>query len=106
MEQKKQKKKKGISMMMALLLTALIPTVLSAFVIAFVGTVSLESSLEDVVYHELTISADGLRKFYAWDIANMENHMPVYEHDYVDSLLDEGIHLTIFMEDISPSGIS
>ena len=94
------KKKKTISMMSALLLTALIPTTIAAFVIAAVGCVSMSQTMEGEIYHELTVIAEGLKAYYEWDINNNENHMPAYEHDYVDTFLDEGIQLTLFMEDV------
>lgn len=94
------KKKKTISMMSALLLTALIPTTIAAFVIAAVGCVSMSQTMEGEIYHELKVMAQGLEAYYEWDINNNENHMPIYEHDYVDTFLNEGIQLTLFMEDV------
>ena len=94
------KKKKTLSMMVALLFTALFPTTIASCVIATVGSVSMAQTMEDEFYHELTVIAEGLKAYYEWDIKNNENHMPAYEHDYVDTFLDEGIQLTLFMEDV------
>ena len=70
-------KKKTISMMSALLLTAHIPTTIAAFVIAAVGCVSMSQTMEGEIYHELKVMAQGLEAYYEWDIKNNENHMPI-----------------------------
>lgn len=101
-EEKKIKKTKGkgLTMMKALLLTSLLPVLVVSIVLTAVGVRSLTSSLEEDVYHELEVAAEGLASFYVWDIVNMEEHMPVYEHDYVDSLLDNDIQLTLFLDNV------
>lgn len=94
------RKKKTISMMSAQLITALLPTIIAAFVIALIASVSMTNSMEDEVYHELYVTAEGLKEFYEWDIINSENHQPAYEHDYVDLFLKDNIQLTLFTEDV------
>ena len=93
-------RKKKMTMMGALLMVALIPTIVSALVITFVAITSMSNALEYDVYHELKVAAEGLRGHYIGDIINSENHTPEYEHDYVDSLLDNNIHLTLFLNDV------
>ena len=93
-------RKKKMTMMSALLMVALIPTIVSALVITFVAITSMSNALEYDVYHELEVAAEGLRRHYIGDIVNSENHTPEYEHDYVDSLLENNIHLTLFLNDV------
>ena len=93
-------RKKKMTMMGALLMVALIPTIVSALVITFVAITSMSNALEYEVYHELKVAAEGLRGHYIGDIINSENHTPEYEHDYVDGLLDNNIHLTLFLNDV------
>lgn len=95
-----RKTKKTISMMKALLFTALLPTIIAAVIVATVGCVSMAESMERDVFHELRVAAEGLKEYYERDIVNAEDHQPEYEHDYVDTLLDDGIHLTLFLEDV------
>ncbi|MCI7322748.1 MAG: methyl-accepting chemotaxis protein [Lachnospiraceae bacterium] len=94
------KKKKTISMMNTLLFVALIPTIIATVVVAAVGCVEMVNSMESEMFHELRVNAEGLKKYYEWDIANSEDHKPAYEHDYVDLFVNEGIQLTLFMEDV------
>lgn len=94
------KQNKGFTMMKALLLTALIPTILSAVVVATIGTTVMGKALRENVYNELNAAAVGLREYYEWDIVNSEEQMPAYEHEYVECLLNDGIHLTLFWKDI------
>ena len=95
-----QKKKKTISMMASLLITAILPTLIAAVVVAVVGCKAMSDALVKDVYHELRVAAEGLMKYYEWDINNTEDHAPVYEHDYVDCLLEDDIQLTFFLEDV------
>lgn len=92
--------KKGLSMMKALLLISLLPTFVMAIVLTLVGISTLTKSLESDVYHELNVAAEGLAQYYVWDIVNSDDHMPAYEHDYVDSLLDNDIELTLFLDNV------
>ena len=93
-------RKKKMTMMCALLMVALIPTIISALIIAFVATTSMSNALEYDVYHELEVAAEGLKAHYIDDIINSETHTPEYEHEYVDSLLEKQIHLTLFLNDV------
>jgi methyl-accepting chemotaxis protein len=93
-------KKKWLSMMKALLLIALVPTLLSAIVVAVVGIKSMVSALQDDVYHELIVAADGLSEYYTAEIIESEDGMPTYSHDYVDSQRENDIHLTLLMGDV------
>ena len=69
-----EKNKRTVSMMKALLVTALLPTVVAAVVIAAVGCVSMAGCMEEEIYHELYVAAEGLKEFYEWDFINMEDH--------------------------------
>ena len=93
------KKKITISMMKTLLFSALIPTTIATIVTTVLACISLANSMEKEVYKELNVIAEGLRQYYEYDILNNKNHKPEYDHDYVDSFVDEGIHLTLFIED-------
>lgn len=94
------KKKTTISMMKALLITALLPTIIAAVVIAAVGCVSMADTMERDLYHELYVAAEGLKEYYERDIINSGNNQPEYGHDYVDAFSEDGIQLTLFLDDV------
>lgn len=94
------KKKSTISMMQALLITALLPTIIAAVVIAAVGCVSMADTMERDLYHELYVAAEGLKEYYERDIINSGNNQPEYGHDYVDAFSEDGIQLTLFLDDV------
>ena len=94
------KKKKTISMMASLLMISIVPTLLASVVVAVIGCRSMATSLEDDVYHELRVAAEGLSNYYKQDISNSADQTPTYDHNYVDSLLDDDIQLTLFMDDV------
>lgn len=93
------KKNKKISMMATLLLTAILPTILTASVVTLVGCKNMSDSLETSVYQELRTAAEGLKMYYEDEMSRQEDNMPVYTHSYVDSQLDNDIQLTLFMGD-------
>lgn len=97
---KETQSSKKISMMAALLLIALVPMMLTAIVITVLGCVELSTEVEEGVYETLYVAAEDLKSYYEWDIIHNEDHMPVYEHDYVDKLLGEDIELTLFVGNV------
>lgn len=91
--------RKTIPMRFVLLMVGIIPMLLAAVAVTLLSINKLTTSLKDNVYHELYIAAEGVKLYYEWDIIHNEDHLPTYEHDYVDSLLDYDIELTFFIED-------
>lgn len=89
------KKKLGMSQM--LIMIGFIPMVVLAVVLCIVTALNVSDTMEDDTYEKLHVAADGLRQYYEWDIINAGE--PAYEHDYVDSLKNEGIEMTLFMGD-------
>jgi methyl-accepting chemotaxis protein len=94
-----ERKKKWLTIMKALLLIALVPTVVATGAVSIVGALSMTSALKDDVYHELVVAAEGLEAYYTNDITLSGNQTPTYDHAYVDSLLDSDIQLTLFYGD-------
>lgn len=89
--------KKGLSMVNAYMLVGVLPAVLSAIILTAISGVKLEKTMKNDTYEKLRTAAIGLEQYYVWDIINTGE--AAYEHDYVDSLLDENIELTLFLED-------
>ena len=95
-----QKGKKRLTIMKALLMLSLIPTILAATVVSVVGCFDMKQSLEFDAYHELRVAAEGLRQYYEQIIAYKAGELPEYNHDYVDCLVDDDVEMTLFMEDV------
>ena len=89
--------KKKIGMSQTLLAIGVIPMLLLALVLCIVTAVNTTKTMEKDTYDKLAVAADGLRRYYEWDIINAGE--PAYEHEYVDSLKADGIELTLFMGD-------
>lgn len=92
--------KKTLSMMSALLITAMVPTLFTALVVAIVSCLDMKSSLQNYVRNELEVAATGLKQYYAADIAENGVDSIEYDHTYVDSLLVNNIELTLFVGDV------
>lgn len=89
--------KKRMSLFMALLLLAIVPVILMTTGITTMSVIELEKELDEETYEKLRLVAIGLEEYYEWDIVNGDG--AVYEHDYVDSMLSDGIEMTLFLED-------
>lgn len=94
------KPKKKLSMLSALLLIGIMPVLATAIMLTLFSSIELSKSLEESTYHELLVAAENLKSYYLQDISNSQDHQPTYDHTYVDSLLDNDIHLTLFMKDV------
>ena len=84
--------------MMTLLLVGFVPLICSILVSSIANYVVSKSTLEDDTYEKLHFAADGLRQYYEWDILNTEEGA-AYEHDYVDSLKEFDVDMTLFLGD-------
>ncbi len=94
MKERKQKKGK-INMTTTLILIGFAPLLVSGLFIVIVTGLTISSNLKEATYEKLYVASDGVRKYYEWDIVNAGG--PAYEHDYIDSLKDQDIELTLFM---------
>ena len=98
MDNGNKKERKKLTMMSALLMLGIFPTIFAVVLVALLSSFQLSNALKTEIYEELEIAAHGLREYYEWDIINSEEHQPVYEHDYVDLYLEDDVHLTLFLE--------
>ncbi|MBQ2115221.1 MAG: cache domain-containing protein, partial [Lachnospiraceae bacterium] len=87
-----------LTMMSALLMIGIFPTIFAVVLVALLSSFQLSNALKAEIYEELEMAAHGLIEYYEWDIINSEEHQPAYEHDYVDSYLEDDVHLTLFLE--------
>jgi methyl-accepting chemotaxis protein len=93
-----KKTKRGFDMRRMLLLFSLIPLVVVGTVIIIVAYNKMSKALENQTKQSLQIAAHGLREYYEWDIVNQGGIE--YETDYVDSMQNQGVDLTIFKDNI------
>ncbi|MBQ8982321.1 MAG: cache domain-containing protein [Lachnospiraceae bacterium] len=87
-----------LTLMMTLLLVGFVPLICSILVSSIANYVVSKSTLEEDTYEKLHFAADGLRQYYEWDILNTEEGA-AYEHDYVDSLKEFDVDMTLFLGD-------
>ena len=99
MGKQKTEKKKGMPFSLALALMSAVPIVTIAISLNIYNVNQLRHKMQDGIYDELKVAAYNLGSYYTWDIINNEDHKPVYEHDYVDSLLFMNIEMTLFIGD-------
>ena len=80
-----------------LLLIGFVPLILSSVIICLITSSRVTDQLTQGVYDKLYITADGLWKYYQYDIDNGVDI--AYEHDYVDMLKSDDIDMTVFIGD-------
>ena len=90
-------KKKKLSMTNTLMLIGFVPLILSGILIILVTAKTTSDNLSEGVYKKLGVAAEGLRKYYQYELEH-GNEIP-YEHDYVDMLKGEDIEMTLFLGD-------
>ena len=91
------KKRGGLSFLAVMSMVGLIPLLVLGIALCSIAVNRMSGSLKTSIEDRLQVVAEGLGKYYEWDIANKGEI--AYEHDYVDLYIDEGIEQTIFMGD-------
>ena len=91
------KKRGGLSFLAVMSMVGLIPLLVLGIALCSVAVNRMSGSLKTSIEDRLQVVAEGLGKYYEWDIANKGEI--AYEHDYVDLYKEEGIEQTVFMGD-------
>ena len=82
-----------------LLILGLAPLVVTALIIGILACKELSTNMEEDVYKELRVAAEGLRQYYEYDLNSSDELEYDEDHDYVDSFKSEGVELTLFWGD-------
>lgn len=91
------KQKKGISIVVMMLLFVLIPLGVTSIILTIIGVRMIDQHMEDQTIDTLKVAATNLRNWYEWDIDEVGELTP--DEEYIDSLKDQGVELTIFIGD-------
>ena len=97
MEETTKKSNAKLDLMVTLLLIGFIPMLVAIIILSIVSVTKIERNIKESLVNELGTAATGLALYYTDDIVS--NSEVAYEHDYVDSLLEQGIELTLFVGD-------
>lgn len=89
-------KNKKLSFAAMYLLVGIIPALLAIVISTYASMKQTSNSFSRNVFEKLNVAAESLANYYEYDI---KNDILTYEEDYVDSLLDQGIELTVFKDD-------
>ena len=93
------KKKGGLGLLPVLLTLGLAPLIVSALIIGILSAKELSANMEEDVFNELRVAAEGLRQYYEYDLLNGDELTYDEDHAYVDSLKGDGVELTLFQGD-------
>ena len=93
------KSNKKIKFTTVLLLVGFIPLICTSILVCIMMHIKISDKLQQDVYDQLYVAADGLRQYYQYDIEKGGIESVEYEHDYVDMLTDKDIQMTLFIDD-------
>ncbi len=94
-----KKKQDGLGLLPVLLILGLAPLVVTALIIGILSAKELSSNMEEDVFKALRIAAEGQKAYFQYDLINTGSFEYEENHEYVDSLQDDGVELTLFEGD-------
>ncbi|MCH5344043.1 MAG: cache domain-containing protein [Acetatifactor sp.] len=91
-----EKRKSPLNFFALLLLFGMVPLVTSVIAISIVSVLVMRNDLRSETYSTLEIAASGLAAYYSDELA--ESSEIAKEYGYVDSMQEEGVELTVFLD--------
>ena len=86
-----------LSILALMLMFVLIPLAVTCIIMTVIGVRSIESNMESETKASLKIASTNLRNWYEWDMTEAGELTP--DEEYIDSLKDQGVELTVFVGD-------
>ncbi len=86
-----------LSILAMMLMFVLIPLAVTCIIMTVIGVNSIRSNMESETKASLRIASTNLRNWYEWDMSEAGELTP--DEDYIDSLKDQGVELTVFVGD-------
>ncbi len=92
------KQNKGkLSIVAMMLMFVLVPLAVTSVILSIAGASLIRSHMQEQELAKLRVAVTNLQGWYEWDLEEMGELTP--DEDYIDSLKDQGVELTIFLED-------
>lgn len=91
-----EKRKSPLNFFALLLLFGMVPLVTSVIAISIVSILVMRNDLRSETYSTLEIAASALAAYYSDELE--ESSEIAKEYDYVDSMQEEGVELTVFLD--------
>lgn len=92
------KQSKGkLSIVAMMLLLVLVPLGVTSLLLTFAGVSQIRSHMQEKELAALKVAATNLRNWYEWDLEEIGELTP--DEDYIDSLKDQDVELTLFIGD-------
>lgn len=97
----KQKKTKGISLLLTLILMGFVPLFVAATALTILAYVNVHDAMKTAVYEKLQVSATNVEEYFVYDvIANGDVDYEEYsDHKFMESVQDQDVELTLFKGD-------
>lgn len=95
----KRQNKKKFNLLFAVLLIGYIPLFTSNFILSLFATSQLRTNLTSNTYTRLKACATSVEQYFTWDIREDILCKDDVSYEFIDSLVDESIQQTFFVED-------
>ena len=93
------KEKKGLSFKVALMMFGFIPFFSAVIVLSLVVSNIVENHLKEEVFRKLNSDAIAVREYFQWYIDKDAMEKDEYTYQFLDSMKDTGVQLTVFEGD-------
>ncbi|MDE6663401.1 MAG: cache domain-containing protein [Lachnospiraceae bacterium] len=93
-------KKHKLSFLATSILMGLIPLLVASVTISSMAIYKTKSNLEERVYLQLQACAMSVREYFEWDINEDILEVDEVSLEFIDSLKDQDVDLTLFVEDV------
>lgn len=94
-------KKKGISLLLTLLLMGCVPLTFAAIIMIVAASSSVKSSVKEETFSKLKIAGEGVDQYFAYDVVanGVVDYDEYADHEYMESGQSEDVELTLFKGD-------
>lgn len=93
-------KKQKVPFLATSMLIGMIPLLVAAVMISVVAIYKTKSNLEENVYLRLRASAISVKEYFEWDINEDILQVDDVSLEFIDSLKEQNIELTLFLKDV------
>lgn len=94
-----KQEKKRFGFLQAILLIGCVPLLTAIMILSVYSALTLQTELRESVYDRLFSCATAVQKYFEWDIREDILEKDDVSYEFIDSMKDQNIELTLFLDD-------
>lgn len=95
-----KQEKKRFGFLQAILLIGCVPLLTAIMILSVYSALTLQTELRESVYDRLFSCATAVQKYFEWDIREDILEKDDVSYEFIDSMKDQNIELTLFLDDM------